>query len=159
MRYCAAAALWHERASMNFYSGQWRCLCVFRIRSIMGLSAQGSCKCTEGISLNWVFARTSHTSSRSFPTLHFCRSCSAWHQHLLLNFLPERQLCEEHQRLLLITSLQLPQCLTVLQCRLSSTLRGACGVLCSAFSGVRSSSLHSEPCFGLLVNHHPRRES
>ena len=37
---------------------KWRCLCVFRICSIMSLTPQGSCKLTEGIPLSWVFQRT-----------------------------------------------------------------------------------------------------
>mmetsp|Transcript_63505 Transcript_63505/g.168265 ORF Transcript_63505/g.168265 Transcript_63505/m.168265 type:complete len:211 (+) Transcript_63505:409-1041(+) len=58
MRCCAAAASWLERVSVTLRSCQWRCLCVFRICSIMRLTPQGSCKLTEGISLSWVFLRT-----------------------------------------------------------------------------------------------------
>ena len=58
MRCCAAAELWHERAPMTLCSCLWRCLCVFRICSIMRLTPQGSYKRTEGISLNWVFQHT-----------------------------------------------------------------------------------------------------
>ena len=77
--------------------------------------------------LSWVSIRLLSWSTSSqhgpFPTLHFCRSCSALHQHPLLDALPRRQPCAQHQHLLLSTSLQLPQCLMLLQRPSSSTLR------------------------------------
>ena len=41
-RCCAVAASWQERASITLRSCRWKCLCVFRICSIMRLTPQSS---------------------------------------------------------------------------------------------------------------------